>query len=560
MFESLATNLVVGDTNGKRDIFVHDRQTGVTERVSVASDGTEANDESFYRSISADGRYVGFGSWATNLVAGDSNGVQDIFVHERQIGVTERASVASDGTEANGPSYCPFISDDGRYVAFTSHATNLVAGDGNGACDVFVRDRQTGVTERVSVTSDGREANGESSVSCISGNGRYVAFESRAFNLVVGDTNGLPDIFVHDRQTGVTERVSVASDGTQANGESYYLSISGDGCYVAFQSLATNLVVGDINGVQDIFVHDRLTGQTELVSVTSDGQQANGDSSVPSISADGRHVAFHSRATNLVPGGTHNLGDVYVRDRLTGRTEQVSVASDGAQGNPASEDPSISANGQYVAFDSSATNLVAGDTNNSSDIFVRDQGWTGFPDVPPGFWAYDEIMACYYANTVKGCNDGLYHPTDAVTRDQMSVYISRAHAGGDENVPTGPAQAAFEDVPDTHWAYKYVEYAVSHDVVQGYDATHYVPDAAVDRGQMAAFVARAKGWVGIDDDMTTAPDLFPDVPTGFWAGTAIQACVENGVVQGYEDGHYRPEWTVTRDQMAVYVARAFQFP
>ncbi len=181
-----------------------------------------------------------------------------------------------------------------------------------------------------------------------------------------------------------------------------------------------------------------------------------------------------------------------------------------------------------------------------------------FPDVPLDFWAYAQAKACVDAGIVTGYDDGLYHPERQVTRDQMAVYIARALAGGDGNVPAGPVQASFGDVPTNHWAYKYIEYAVSHDVVQGYDATHYVPDAVVDRGQMAVFVARSQGWVNLGDDMTTAPQVFPDVPAGFWAGTAVKACVDHAVVQGYLDGLYHPSDPVTRDQMAVYVARAFQ--
>jgi uncharacterized protein with LGFP repeats len=180
-----------------------------------------------------------------------------------------------------------------------------------------------------------------------------------------------------------------------------------------------------------------------------------------------------------------------------------------------------------------------------------------FADIALDFWARGHIYAIARASISRGYPDGTYRPALPIARDQMAVYIARAMAGGDANVPTGPETASFADVPAEHWAYRYVEYAVSHGVVQGYDPTHYRPDEAVDRGQMAVYVARARGWVKIGDDMTTAPELFPDVPAGFWAGTAIQACVDNGVVHGYDDGYYRPEWQVTRDQMAVYVARAF---
>jgi Periplasmic component of the Tol biopolymer transport system len=328
-------------------------------------------------SISADGRYVAFVSAATNLVSGDTNNFQDIFVHDRQTGQTTRVSVASDGTQANGHSYAPSISADGRYVAFASLASNLVSGDTNGAWDVFVHDRQTGETTRVSVASDGTQAIGFffGSSPSISADGRYVAFDSWATNLVSGDTNDKPDVFVHDRQTGQTTRVSVSSDGTQANNGANYPSISADGRYVAFESSSTNLVSGDTNSVTDIFVHDRQTGQTTRVSVSSDGTQANGgpgwSGKNSSISADGRYVAFHSYADNLVSGDTNSATDIFVHDRQTGVTTRVSIASDGTQANGFSSSPSISADGRYVAFMSGATNLVSGDTNNARDVFVH---------------------------------------------------------------------------------------------------------------------------------------------------------------------------------------------
>jgi Tol biopolymer transport system component len=399
-FSSDASNLVPGDTNGVEDVFVHDHQTGQTSRVSVASDGTQGNDGSSGSSISGDGRYVTFFSWANNLVPGDTNGVGDVFVHDRQTGQTSRVSVASDGTQGNEVSYIESISADGRYVTFYSAANNLVPGDTNGVGDVFVHDRQTGQTSRVSVASDGTQGNDVSSGSSISADGRYVAFSSEASNLVPDDTNGATDIFVHDRQTGQTSRVSVASDGTQGNLHSIWPSISADGRYVAFRSQASNLVPGDINicghpyttgSCPDVFVHDRQTGQTSRVSVASDGTEGNDASSAPSISADGRYVAFDSAASNLVPGDTNGAWDIFVHDRQTGQTSRVSVASDGTQGNGHSNDAkSISADGRYVTYISIASNLVPGDTNDAADIFVHDRLpplpslASNYPDGQPG--------------------------------------------------------------------------------------------------------------------------------------------------------------------------------
>src|SRR5207249_3963444 len=304
-----------------------------TVRVSVASDGTEGNDVSLGSALSADGRFVAFDSAATDLVAGDTNGVADVFVHDRQTGTTERVSVDSAGTQANGDSTEVALSADGRFVAFISVAPDLVAGDTNGVADVFVHDRQTGTTERVSVDSAGNQANGDSTEVALSADGRFVAFTSVAPDLVAGDTNGVMDVFVHDRQTGATERVSVDSAVTQANGDSTDVALSADGRFVAFISVAPDLVAGDTNGVADVFVHDRQTGTTERVSVDSAGNQANGDSTDVALSADGRFVAFTSVAPDLVTGDTNGAMDVFVHDRQTGTTERVSVDSAGSQAN-----------------------------------------------------------------------------------------------------------------------------------------------------------------------------------------------------------------------------------
>ncbi len=344
-----------------------------TERVSVDSSGAQGNSSSEYPSISADGRYVAFESSASNLVIGDTNGYRDVFVRDHQSGTTERVSVSSGGVEGNGPSYNPSISAEGCFVAFWSYARDLVSGDTNGTGDVFVRDRQSDTTERVSVDSSEAQGNGQSQYPSISADGRFVAFESSASNLFSGDTNGNYDIFVRDRQSGTTERVSVNSLEVQANGDSYSPSISADGRYVAFWSFATNLVIGDTNGIPDVFVRDRQSGTTELVSVDSGGAQGNSFSESPSISADGCYVAFWSSATNLIGGDTNLSREVFVRDRQSGTTERVSVDSLGAQGNNQSSDPSISADGRYVAFWSNATNLVSGDTNGTHDVFVRDR-------------------------------------------------------------------------------------------------------------------------------------------------------------------------------------------
>ncbi len=375
-FHSEASDLVQGDTNGTFDVFVHDRRTGATERVSVGSDGRQGNGpsggySSRNASISADGRFIAFWSLASNLVEGDTNGTSDVFVHDRQSGRTYRVSVSTDGIEGNNWSWAPSMSADGRYVAFSSSASNLVSGDTNGVDDTFVHDLQTGQTTRVSVNDAGQQGDGASTFCSISADGRYIAYQSQAQNLVPDDTNFFWDVFVYDQQTRDTSRVSLSNSGEQGNGYSWYPSISGDGHYVGFESLATNLVQGDTNNHSDVFLRDRQTGQTLRVSLSSSGEQGNGDSFSPSISSDGRHIAFLSAATNLVEHDINLSKDVFVHDQETGLTSRVSVSSSGQQGDLNSYEPDISANGRYVAFPSDATQLVEHDTNAFRDIFVH---------------------------------------------------------------------------------------------------------------------------------------------------------------------------------------------
>jgi Tol biopolymer transport system component len=372
-FYSDATNLVSGDTNLESDVFVRDRTAGVTYLVSRSSAGVEGNGPSYIPTLSSDGRYVTFYSYATSLVPGDTNGKADIFVRDRTTGVTTLVSKSTAGVQSDGTSNSPSISADGRYVAYYSDATTLVSGDINGAYDVFVRDRNTGTTALVSRNSAGTEGDGPSGSPSISGEGRYVAFESAATNLVAGDTNGFPDIFIRDRQTGTTTLVSRNSAGVEGNGASGYASISADGRYVTFESTATNLVSEDNNGGYDIFVRDRQTGTTTLVSKNSAGVKGDGTSRNPFISANGRFVAFESAATNLVAGDTNGKYDIFVRDRQTGTTTLASRNSAGALGNGESYAPALSADGRYGAFPSQATNLVTDDTNALQDIFVRDR-------------------------------------------------------------------------------------------------------------------------------------------------------------------------------------------
>ncbi|MCI0586754.1 MAG: hypothetical protein L0323_07950 [Planctomycetes bacterium] len=370
-FDSLATNLVPGDTNGASDVFVHDVKMGTTVRVSVDSQGAQGNAASSSPSISGNGRFVVFLSLASNLVPGDTNGARDVFVHDVRTGATVRASVDSEGAQADEDCFFPSISGNGKVVAFQSAATNLVPGDTGGNSDVFVHDVKTGSTIRVSVDSEGVQGNEDSFTPAISANGKLVAFQSAATNLVAGDANAAADVFVHDVKKGTTIRASVDSEGAEAGSPSFSPAVSGSGKSVAFASGASDLVPGDTNGEIDVLVRDLKKGTTTRVSVDSAGAESNGGGVQPSISKNGRTVAFQSESTDLVPGDTNGASDIFVRDAKSGTTTRVSVDAAGVEADSVSDSPSISGNARFVAFRSLASNLVPGDTNAVFDIFVR---------------------------------------------------------------------------------------------------------------------------------------------------------------------------------------------
>ncbi len=343
-----------------------------TERVSVDSAGAQAHSTSNLAGIAASGRYVVFSSIAGNLTSPDTNALEDVFIKDRQTGQTTRVSVGYAGDEPNGHSISNSISPDGRLVAFWSGADNLVPTDTNHKYDVFVRDLQTGQTTRASVDSNEVEANGDSKDPVVSADGRFVVYSSVASNLILGDTNLKEDIFVHDRVTAVTARASITWNGAQSFADSYSPSISADGRYVCFVSEGGFFVPNDTNQAADVFVHDRNTGATQRVSVSSMGAQGNAASQQASLSANGRYVAFATSATDLVAisGGPKQ---VLVHDLLSGETTLASRTAGGAPANANCGLPSISDDGRFVSFTSPATNLDPNDTYAASGVFVHDR-------------------------------------------------------------------------------------------------------------------------------------------------------------------------------------------
>ncbi|MDQ2972891.1 MAG: hypothetical protein M3Q79_00200 [bacterium] len=386
VFDSSTTNLVAGDTNSAEDVFRKDLATGAIELVSTSASGVQGNANSFKPSISVDGRFVAFHSTASNLVAVDTNGAdQDIFLKDMQTGLVKLVSSNSSGVQANGPSDTRSgVSDDGRYVVFDSLGTNLIASDTNGTYDVFLKDTVTGVTSLVSASASGVQDNSGAIEPTISGDGIYVAFTSFADNLVPGYTNNGGEIFVKNIQTGAIQMASTSSSGGQPNNYSYFPKLAAGGQFVAFQSEATNLVTGDTNATTDIYIKDLQTGIIRLVSADAGGTIGNGSSQTVNIavSADGQYVTFNSLATNLVTGDTNGLLDTFVKNTVSGEIVRLSVDVNGIQGNGNSFYTSISADGKYALLSSGATTLVPGDTNSISDLFLTANPLWDAPVVP----------------------------------------------------------------------------------------------------------------------------------------------------------------------------------
>ncbi|MEN6521487.1 MAG: hypothetical protein ABFD46_10120 [Armatimonadota bacterium] len=385
VYESEASNLVPNDTNGRRDVFIYDRSTRTVELVSVSSEGAQSNEACLSPSISADGRYVVFMSWASNLVPNFEKHYYQVYIRDLQKKTTELVSISPSGEPANGESGSATISADGKFIAYRSYAKNLVVDDTNEKSDIFVYDRITRKTERVSVSTQGKQGNGDCRdsfrlVPVISADGRFVAFSSESSNLVPHDTNHHKDVFVRDRVSQTTERVSVSSQQKQANSDCEGVSVSADGRFVVFNSSASNLVKSDTNKRMDVFIHDRNSKTTELVSVSTAGLQANENCCLPSVSADGNLVVFESFASNLAGSNKEGRTCIFLRDRLAGTTKQIDVPVKCAQlvddsSSPAVGDsgrPVITGDGRFIIFESFDPNLVPNDTNEYTDVFICD--------------------------------------------------------------------------------------------------------------------------------------------------------------------------------------------
>jgi Tol biopolymer transport system component len=572
-----------------------------TWRVSIPNGGGQSDNNSYNPSISADGRYVAYWSFASNLVPGD--GANDIVVYDNQTGQTSAVSVDSNGIPLDCNSFAPSISADGRYVSFSSCAgglwvvyvydrhTGILDSAGRGDVSsisadgryvayhsidnldfqfrIFVEDMLTGIGRQISISTIGGQPDGDSVLPSMSANGRYVAFNSSATNLINSDTNGVEDVFVYDLQTDEVTRVSVNSSGAQANGDSFSPSISVDGRYIAFHSSASNLTSNDTNGVEDVFVHDLQTGETTRVSINSNGVQGNLTSNQAHVFGNGRYVAFRSLATNLILGDTNGVADIFVYDRQTGQTTRVSVGSNSVQANGDSSSSystgfSISEDGKYLAFSSDATNLVNGDTNEYTDIFVHEASnlTSTFADVANIYWARDFIERLYAASITGGCalNPLRYCPDTSVTRSQMAVFLERGIHGSTYNPPAVGDNTDFEDVQPTYWSAAWIKQLAADGITSGCGSGNYCPEFPVTRAQMAIFLLRSKYGASYDPPAVGGNTGFDDVSPSYWAAAWIKQLVAEGITAGCGTGTYCPESPVTRAQMAVFLVRTFNLP
>jgi hypothetical protein len=387
VFLSWADNLVAGDANGGLDIFILDTQSDSLSMAVFAASNGQPNDLVLEPRISANGQYIVFTSIATNLdSACTNNSYADIFVYaiaDGAPGTFQCVSLGVGGAEPNGPSEHPAISADGRYVVFTSTATNLVSGVTDGHKHVYMRDRDTGSTTIISLSSDETVANGNSDNPSVSADGRYVVFESSATNLLGagGDTNSMPDIFLRDRTAGTTIRISAAYNPGEQP--------NGPSTYPTISSDGTRVaflssagnLIPNVSGVTNVFLRDLPSQTTTLVSMSNSGEAANSDSYGARISSDGMHVVFSSVATNLVVGESSGTVQIYLRDFVNSATFKLSESSSGEEGNDASIAPGITEHGNWITFLSDATNLVSADTNGYSDVFMLER--TNPPQPPP---------------------------------------------------------------------------------------------------------------------------------------------------------------------------------
>lgn len=551
MFISGATNLAQSpsDTGNDLDVFVRDRTNGTTDMASVSSTGAQANSQTLRADMSGDGRFVIFLSDDDTLVPGDKNPGQDMFIRDRVAGTTQFALPGIGGTPEFGFNVDRIaISGNGRYIAFHTYGS-LSPEDTVGVRDIYVYDRDTGDVDFIS-DNDSTDR-GHSFNPSISDDGRYVAYHSMTDDLVVGDTNERMDVFVFDRQTRLVERVSLTQSGGETNNDSLEASISNDGRYVSYSSEASNIAPQDTDANQDIYVFDRQTHATQLVSLRSDETRppATNDgwaSRDSRMSGNGRYVTFQSDL-QLDSGDTPGLTDIYVRDLVNGTTEWISRSGGGYNYSPA-----INNSGQYIAFSSTSDRMVSIDTNDKADIFLADRAPTceiNFSDVPAGstFYPYIRCLAC--AGVLGGYGDNTFRPGENVTRGQLSKIVANA---ANFNEPV--SGQSFSDVPPGSTFYPFIERMAKRGFIGGYSDDTFRPGAFATRGQIAKIVSNAAGY-----NDTPTGQTFSDVPPDSPFYLFVERVAARGAVGGYPDNTFRPGVNTTRGQVSKIVSVVF-FP
>ncbi len=405
-FSSNATNLAPNDANGRLDVYLRDRQLGTTVLISATAAGFAGNDRSELADLSEDGRFVVFLSWASDLVPGDTNGFRDLYVRDRDPdgnglfdeanATTIRATLGAGGVQPNEQCTSGSISADGRFIAFDSDASNLVAGDVEGRTDVFVRDLSTGAIERVSLSGGGAGGDGFSVRAALSSNGRKVAFASVAANLVAGDLNGALDLFVRDLDFDTTTRVSLRDDGGEIAGDSDDYEMSGDANRFVWWSGIDGIVADDTNGRADVFLRDVAAGTTRRLSIAADGSDGDKSAELPHLAANGAFVVFQSDSTNLAGIETNGTADAFLWEGATGKLRKLSVHLNGVEGDARSSALDVSDDGAVIPCYSDSFDLIGGDANGFFDLLVRDRtlpdpeaqwrnydaGWAGTQGVP----------------------------------------------------------------------------------------------------------------------------------------------------------------------------------
>jgi Tol biopolymer transport system component len=543
-FDSNASNLMPGNPNGHFHVYVYDLQTEQLVRVS------ESGRHSRWPAISRDGRSILFTSWN---VPGTGDLSIQLYVHDRDTGTTQPVSISSQGVPGNGSYMSKSISANGRFIAFSSDSDNLVPDDNNYSEDVFVHDRETGKTERVSVSSTGEEADyGDSSGASISADGRYVAFHSRASNFVADDNNNKYDIFIHDRETKTVEHISFRFEGYEGDADIYYPRLTPDARYVVFT-----------NGGY-VLVHDRQQKTTEIITPSPDASTQGG-----TISDDGRIVAFVSTFNPQSPSTPFPYANIYIHDRTTGKYWPQSLTYDGNFHNKELETVILSGDGQFIAISTDASNLVLDDTNNFSDVFIHYPCLDGkcekkpeFTDVSPSHYATPFINRLANARITGGCklDPPMYCPADLVKRGDMAIFLERGMHYPEDFTPP-PATGIFEDVP-TYYATSWIE-QLYHDGVTGGCSLlplKFCPNSNVTRGQMAIFLLRAKN--GKEYQPPAYEGLFEDVPSTHFAARWIEQLYRDGITAGCSvtPMKYCPQQSVTRADMAVFLVRNFDLP